>query len=151
LMDMVVRQVRALTGSRRVVIYVKQGASFVPRVIAMASDDTDLAAVTGVSADDQMILRLRTLSGACESASLCTTFPRDAIAFPIKPAGALIGALVCERPDQETPFDPDERKLLAQVADELGERLLYLRLQPKTRKILAAAPTLIAPQLSQVP
>ncbi len=135
---MVATQVQRLAKCRRVAIYLQNGENFVPRAVAPTGDDSILDALRIALEDDQMILRLKRSVNGSEAMGLSTVFPAGAIVFPIRPAGTLFGALVCERDAEEPPFDPDERKLLVDVAHEVGERVLYLRLRSHVPPVAVA-------------
>src|ERR1700733_16280374 len=112
---MAAAQVSRLATCRGVAIYLQNSENFVPRAVAPTGDDSILDALRIALEDDQMILRLKRSVNGSEAMGLSTVFPAGAIVFPIRPAGTLFGALVCERDAEEPPFDADERKLLAAV------------------------------------
>lgn len=99
------------------------------------------AALPGeVDAGDALVAALATTSGAVEVARTGSTVPA-ALALSMKAHGRLVGVVLVGAKPEGEPFRPDERKQLAQTAQQVGIELELGRLRDLESRMQRATPT----------
>ncbi|MFY9718564.1 MAG: hypothetical protein WAK16_02865 [Candidatus Cybelea sp.] len=125
----VTQQLRTLVGARTVALYEQKGDQLVPIYIA-AGENESSPNLKPLEKDDAISRRISSSQDPAEARGLTTELPPSAVAFPMRLAGHLIGAVVVERQSELDPYDPDLRAQVGRFVTEFTATLLYLRSLP---------------------
>ena len=118
----VCEETRRLTGAQHVVVYERNGESLTP--IAASPENPSMMPV---NIDDPVVVRMRSALAPVELGTLRSTLGSGGTLFPMLARGRVVGAIACGSKSGRQAYDPDERRLLSDLAHEAGTSLLLLR------------------------
>lgn len=125
-------ETRRLTGAQHVVVYERNGEWLTP---IAASPETP--SMMPVNIDDPVVVRMRSALAPVELGALRSTLGNGGTLFPMLARGRVVGAIACGSKPGRQAYDPDERRLLSDLAHEAGTSLLLLRSGAATDVALA--------------
>jgi len=115
-------EARRLIGAQHVVVYERSGDWLKP-----LASSPEIVPMMSVNIDDPVVVRMRSALMEIELGALRSTLGSEGIVFPMLARGRVVGVLVCGNKPGRQAYDPDERKLLFDLAHEAGTSLLLLR------------------------
>jgi len=115
-------EARRLIGAQHVAVYERSGDWLKP-----LASSPEIVPMMPVNIDDPVVVRMRSALTEIELGALRSTLGNDGIVFPMLARGRVVGVLACGNKPGRQDYDPDERKLLFDLAHEAGTSLLLLR------------------------
>ena len=122
LLQNVCEEARRLIGAEHVIAYERFGEVVIPAAASPAQET-----LLPISIDDPVVVRMRSSLAPVELGGLRSSFGTAGTVFPMLSRGRMLGALACGDKPGRRAYDPDERRLFAELAHEMGTSLLFLR------------------------
>ncbi len=139
LYEVAIAEIRRHLGARGVAIYEHQGEDYV-----CVRQEGEVSYVAHVGMDDTVFVAARADQKDIDLSEFASALGADGYGFPMTTQGVLQGVLVCaNRPGEH--YAADERKLLAQVARQMGGALLAINAREDRNFIRSVARGVLDP------